>query len=98
MGPNFAANAAYVDRLRAFARERGWSVPTLAIAWTLHRGDHLIPIPGTRTIRHLEQDAAAADIRLTAEDMAAIERILPVGFAHGPRYSEGQAIGPESYC
>lgn len=98
MEPNFSANAAHVDKFRAFARERGWSVPALAIAWTLHRGDHLIPIPGTRSIRHLEQDAAAADIRLTAEDMAAIERILPVGFAHGPRYSEGQAIGPESYC
>jgi len=98
MEPNFSANARFVDRFRAFAQERGWSVPALAIAWTLHRGDHLIPIPGTRTVRHLEQDAAAADIVLTAEDMAAIERILPAGFAHGPRYSEAQAVGPESYC
>jgi aryl-alcohol dehydrogenase-like predicted oxidoreductase len=98
MEPNFSFNAAYVAGFREFARERGWSVPALAIAWTLHQGDHLIPIPGTRTVAHLEQDAAAADIRLTAEDMAAIEAILPVGFAHGARYNAAQANGPESYC
>jgi aryl-alcohol dehydrogenase-like predicted oxidoreductase len=96
--PNFSANSSYVARFRAFARERGWSVPALAIAWTLHRGDHLIPIPGTRTVAHLEQDAAAAEIRLAPEDLAAIEAILPVGFAHGARYSEAQVNGPESYC
>ncbi len=96
--PNFSANAAYVGRFRDFARERGWSVPALAIAWTLHRGDHLIPIPGTRTVAHLDQDAAAADIRLSADDLAAIEAILPVGFAHGARYNAAQANGPESYC
>ncbi len=98
MERNFAANAAHIGKFRSFAQVRGWSVPALAIAWTLHRGDHLIPIPGTRTVAHLEQDAAAADIRLTADDMAEIERILPVGFAHGARYSEAQANGPESYC
>ncbi|MEC9344105.1 MAG: aldo/keto reductase [Pseudomonadota bacterium] len=96
--PHFSANLAKVAKLRDFAAERGWSMPALAIAWVLHRGDHLVPIPGTRSPEHLEQDAAGADLKLTAEDMAAIEAIAPAGFAHGPRYDEKPTVGPEDYC
>ena len=95
--PNFSANEARVAQFRAFAREHGWSTAALALAWTLHRCTHIIPIPGTRTAAHLEEDAKAAEIILTSEDMAEIERILPAGFAHGERYSASQGVGPESY-
>ena len=96
--PNVLANEARVAKFRAFARKRGWTTASLAIAWTMLRGDHIIPIPGTRSAEHLADDAAAAAITLTEDDIAAIEAILPAGFAHGARYSEKQAIGPEDYC
>ena len=96
--PNLSANEARVARFRAYAKERGLSPATLAIAWTLQAGEHVIPIPGTRSPEHLAEDARAAEITLTAEDLAAIEAILPAGFAHGDRYSQKQAAGPESYC
>ncbi|MCB9944677.1 MAG: aldo/keto reductase [Geminicoccaceae bacterium] len=96
--PDFSANLAFVEGFRAFARERSMAPASLALAWLLHRGDHLIPIPGTRSPAHLEEHAAAADIALDAGDMQAIERLLPVGFAHGDRYSEAQNVGVERYC
>jgi aryl-alcohol dehydrogenase-like predicted oxidoreductase len=70
----------------------------LATAWVLNRGSHIIPIPGTRTAEHLEQNSAASGIALTAKDMAEIEAILPAGFAHGNRYSEEQQKSSELYC
>ncbi|HHZ09923.1 MAG TPA: aldo/keto reductase [Rhizobiales bacterium] len=98
MAPNFAANEKRIERFRAFARERGWSSAALAVAWTLHRGEHVIPIPGTRRAAHVAELATAVDIRLDADDLARIEAILPAGFAHGDRYSEQQAVGTERYC
>ncbi len=98
MEPHFSANLEKVAKLRDFAAERGWTMPALAIAWVLAQGEHLIPIPGTRSPEHLEQDAAGVDIKLTAEDLAAIEAIAPAGFAHGPRYNDAQRVGPEDYC
>lgn len=96
--PNFSFNAAYFERFGEYAAGRGLSPATLAIAWVLHQGDHIIPIPGTRSAAHLEEDAAADAVKLTAQDIAEIEAILPVGFAHGARYSESQSNGPEDYC
>lgn len=98
MAPAFAVNDARIDGLRAFARERGWSTAALAVAWTLHRGDHIVPIPGTRSADHVAELATAAQIELDADDLALIEAILPAGFAHGDRYSEGQSVGAERYC
>jgi aryl-alcohol dehydrogenase-like predicted oxidoreductase len=96
--PNFSANEKAVARFRAFAREKGYTTASLAIAWTLHRGKHIIPIPGTRTAAHLADDLKALEIRLTPADIAEIDAILPPGFAHGNRYSAAQAPGPETYC
>lgn len=96
--PNFSANVAAIDRFKQFARERGWQPAALALRWVLDQGDHLIPIPGTRTRAHLAIDASADAIRLSEEDHAEIERLLPAGFAHGSRYSDTQAIGVEVYC
>jgi len=69
----------------------------LAVAWVLAQGDHMVPIPGTRRVAHLEEDVAAAGLVLTAADRAELERILPKGFAAGPRYTEEQHFGAEKY-
>ncbi len=94
----FERNMARVEAFRAFARSRGWSTSALAIAWTLHQGSHIIPIPGTRTAQHLAMDAGASDIHLSTDDLAEIERLLPVGWAEGNRYSEEQQKSSELYC
>jgi aryl-alcohol dehydrogenase-like predicted oxidoreductase len=96
--PNFTYNKEKITQFNAYARDKGHSPAALALAWVLARAPHIIPIPGTRSPEHLEQDAAGADIVLTPKDMEEIEAILPVGFAHGPRYSDQQNIGPEGYC
>ncbi len=98
MEPNFSYNRAAVARFADYARARGHSPAALALAWVLSRGDHIIPIPGTRSAEHLSEDARAAAIPLSDEVLAEIESILPAGFAHGDRYSDAQAVGPERYC
>ena len=88
------------DRLEPFLElARAWSVKpaTLAVAWTLAKAAHVVAIPGTRTAGHLEECAAAADFALDRARLAEIERILPVGFAAGERYSNGQWVGIEKY-
>ncbi|MDE3123306.1 MAG: aldo/keto reductase [Paracoccaceae bacterium] len=96
--PNWTHNRAAIEPFKAFARARGWSVAAAALAWVLDRGDHLIPIPGTRTAAHLSEWATADRIVLTDEDRAEIARLLPAGFAHGDRYNDQQIIGVERYC
>ena len=95
--PNFSANVEFVERFAALARDMGHTASSLAIAWTLERGEHIVPIPGTRSAAHLRDDARAAEISLSAADMAAIEAVLPPGFAHGARYSYEQFNGIEIY-
>lgn len=96
--PNFEANCALIAPFKNWARDRGWTVPAAALAWLLDRGEHIVPIPGTRTADHLADWAGACEISLTEADRAEIARLLPVGFAHGDRYSEAANIGPERYC
>lgn len=96
--PNFSYNTEQVAAFREFAHSRGWTTSAAAIAWVLDRGDHLIPIPGTRTAAHLGEWAGACDIEFTDEDRAEIDRLLPPGFAHGDRYSDAQIVGVERYC
>ncbi|MCH2265436.1 MAG: aldo/keto reductase [SAR324 cluster bacterium] len=98
LAPNFSANCKLISAFRDFARSRGWSTTGAALAWILDQGEHLIPIPGTRSAAHLKEWVGAAEIKLTDEDRAEIERILPVGFAHGDRYSDEQIVGVERYC
>ena len=96
--PNFTANEEQIARFRAFARSRGWATSALALAWLLDRGEHLVPIPGTRTAAHLNDWAGACEIAPSAEDWAEVDRLLPPGFAHGDRYSDAQLAGIERYC
>lgn len=85
---NFAQNLAVVERLEAFARARGCTPAQLALAWVLSRADDLIPIPGTTRPARLDENVAALDITLSAEELAAIEEVAPKGFALGARYDE----------
>ncbi|MFD1193100.1 aldo/keto reductase [Seohaeicola saemankumensis] len=96
--PNFSHNLARIEGFRALARDLGTSPAALAIAWCLARGPHLIPIPGTRKAAHLQDCAAGRAFVMTDEIMAAIEGILPIGWAHGDRYSADQKLGVEGYC
>ena len=96
--PNFSANCRLISCFRDFALSRGWNTSCAALAWVLDQGDYLIPIPGTRSGEHLSEWAGACEIQFTDEDRAEIDRLLPVGFAHGDRYSDEQIVGIERYC
>jgi aryl-alcohol dehydrogenase-like predicted oxidoreductase len=85
---NFEKNVAAVDELRALAATKGATVGQLALAWLLAQREDLVPIPGTRSAARVEENAAAADLSLTADDLAEIDRILPQG-GFGARYAEG---------
>ena len=95
--PNYSFNMVETEKFKSYARTHGWKPASLGLAWVLHQGDHLIPIPGTRTAEHLAINVAGAEIKLSAEDLAEIEEILPVGFAHGNRYSEAAQASVEIY-
>lgn len=96
--PNLSYNLAYNEKFRALAADMGVAAASLAIAWLLHQGDHVIPIPGTRSVDHLKEAVAGAEISLSADDLERIDETLPIGWAHGDRYSETQWKGPERYC
>lgn len=96
--PNLVANVRISDGFRALAAELGTSAASLAIAWLLERSPSVIPIPGTRSPAHLAELAAGARLTLSDADLERIETVLPVGWAHGDRYSSAQWIGPERYC
>ena len=98
MEPNLTENLRLTEAFRTLAAEMGTSAAALANAWLLAQGDHVIPIPGTRSVEHFRECVAGAELRLSAEDLARIEAVLPVGWAHGDRYSDDQWYGPERYC
>lgn len=98
MQPNYDANIAAVEPFRKLAADMGLSTAGLAIAWVLAQGEHIIPIPGTRSTKHFAQLLEGAERELTAEELNAIDKILPIGWAHGDRYSVVQWVGPEKYC
>jgi aryl-alcohol dehydrogenase-like predicted oxidoreductase len=81
---NFDANLALADRIREFAQKKNVTAAQLALAWLLNQGSDIIPIPGTRSTKRLEENAAAADIEFTPEESAAIAAALPQ--ASGTRY------------
>lgn len=88
-GANFQKNLDLVDAVGAIAGDKGVTAAQLALAWVLAQGEDLVPIPGTRRIATLEQNAAAADIVLTPDDLARIEAVFPRGAAAGERYAPG---------
>jgi aryl-alcohol dehydrogenase-like predicted oxidoreductase len=68
------------------AAEKGCTTAQLALAWVLAKGDDVVPIPGTKRRRYLDENIGALDVRLTAEDLRRLDEILPPGAAAGPRY------------
>jgi aryl-alcohol dehydrogenase-like predicted oxidoreductase len=96
-GLNWRRNRDRLGGFLALADAWGLKPATLAIAWTLAKAPHVVPIPGTRAADHLEECAAAAKIDLTDDQLAEIERALPLGFAAGERYSELQWVGIQKY-
>lgn len=96
--PNLSANLAWTDRFRAYAADSGVPAASLALAWVLAKGEHTLAIPGTRSVQHLAEAAQGASLRLSASQVSEIETILPIGFAHGDRYSDKQWRGQERYC
>ncbi len=85
-GEAAAKNYALVEALGALAAKTGHSSGQLAIAWVLHQGEDIVPIPGTRRLDRLEENIAAAEIALTPEDLAAIDRAFPEEAVVGGRY------------
>lgn len=96
--PNLSVNLEYNAKFRALAADMGVSAASLAIAWVLHQGEQVMAIPGTRSPDHLKELVHGGQIDLEPEDIQRIEAVLPVGWAHGDRYSSGQWNGPERYC
>jgi aryl-alcohol dehydrogenase-like predicted oxidoreductase len=88
IGENFARNLALVDKVREIAAEKGVTPSELALAWLLAQRDFVVPLFGTKRRAYLEQNAAAVDLTLSADELAAIEAAFPKGAAAGTRYPE----------
>ena len=88
-GDNFQRNLQLVKEIEASAREKNCTPSQLALAWVLAQGRDIVPIPGTKRIRYLEENVAALEIHLTPDDLARIDKVFPPGAASGTRYPEG---------
>ena len=88
-GENFQRNRDLVARVEEIARRKKCTPAQLALAWLLAQGDDIVPIPGTKQRRYLEQNAAALEVELTPSDLEEIEEVAPKGIAAGERYPEG---------
>src|SRR5690242_16129686 len=87
-GENFQKNLDLVGRVEALAREKACTPGQLALAWLLAQGDDIVPIPGTKRVSRLEENAAAVDVELTEDDLARIDAAAPRGAGVGLRYPE----------
>ena len=87
-GENFQKNLDLVRRVEEIAREKGCKPSQLALAWVLAQGDDIVPIPGTKRRKYLEENVAAETVHLTAEDLRKINEVFPPEAAAGPRYPE----------
>ncbi len=87
-GKNFYKNLELVEKIRTLATEKGCTPAQLAIAWVLAQGDDIITIPGSKQIKHLEENIAAENVQLTKQDLQSIEAIMPAGIVSGTRYPE----------
>ena len=96
--PNLTFNIEAASKFRDLAAQYGVATATLAIAWLLNKNKHIIPIPGTRSVKHFLEHCNGARLILSKEQMSQIEEVLPVGWAQGDRYSDKQWVGPEKYC
>ncbi len=91
-GENFQKNLELVKRIREIAAEKEVTPGQLALAWVEHQGDDVVPIPGTKHVRLLEENVAALDIELDNEDLARIDTAVPHGATAGDRYPDMSSI------
>jgi aryl-alcohol dehydrogenase-like predicted oxidoreductase len=91
-GENLERNLQLVERVRAIAEEKGVAPGQLALAWVLAQGDDVVPIPGTKRVQYLEQNAGAADVELTEDDLRRLDEAAPRGAAAGERYADMSSI------
>jgi aryl-alcohol dehydrogenase-like predicted oxidoreductase len=87
-GENFAKNLATVDKVQEIAKEKDCTPAQLALAWLLAQGQNIVPIPGTTSAKRLHENIGAADVALSAADLARITAVAPSGVAAGERYDE----------
>jgi aryl-alcohol dehydrogenase-like predicted oxidoreductase len=87
-GENFEKNLQLVEEVEAMAKEKGCTAAQLALAWVLAEGEDIVPIPGTKHIRYLDENIGALEVKLTETDLKRLDEILPPGAAAGPRYHE----------
>jgi aryl-alcohol dehydrogenase-like predicted oxidoreductase len=85
-GENFRKNLDLVAKVGEIAGAKGCTPSQLALAWVLAQGDDVVPIPGTKRVKYLDENLGAANVRLTADELARINAILPTGAAAGERY------------
>jgi aryl-alcohol dehydrogenase-like predicted oxidoreductase len=91
-GENFAKNLQVVERIRELAKARNVTPAQLALAWVLSRGPDVVPIPGTKRRKYLEDNAGASAIKLTKDELAQIDQIAPKGVATGERYPDMSSV------
>ena len=91
-GENFDKNLELVERVNEIAAEKGVTPGQLALAWLLHQGGDIVPIPGTKRRKYLEENAAAADVELDDEDLRRIEEVAPKDVAAGERYADMSSV------
>ena len=89
-GDNLKRNLELLAPVQKLAEKKGATAAQIALAWVLTRGPHVVAIPGTQRVEHLEKNAAAADITLTDQEIATLDEALPAGAAAGTRYPEAQ--------
>jgi len=87
-GENFQKNLQLVDKITALAKQKHCTPSQLALAWVLSQGQHIFPIPGTKRIKYLEENAAAVDLKISSEESKQLDAIAPKGVAAGLRYPE----------
>jgi aryl-alcohol dehydrogenase-like predicted oxidoreductase len=87
-GDNFNKNLQLVEKIEAMARQKGCTPSQLALAWVMAQGEFIFPIPGTKHLKYLEENAGALDVALTQEELSEIDNIAPKGVAAGLRYPE----------
>jgi aryl-alcohol dehydrogenase-like predicted oxidoreductase len=91
-GENLERNLELVAQVEAIAEEKGVKASQIALAWVLSRGDDVVPIPGTKRRSYLEENAGAAEIELTAEELEGLEQAFPAGAAAGDRYGDMSSV------
>ena len=91
-GENFQRNLELVEQVKEIAAHKHCKPSQLALAWLLAQGEDMVPIPGTKQQKYLEENVGAVEITLEASDLEQIERVLPIGAAAGARYPETSAI------